>query len=146
MVRSYRQTLPISLLRHLLRAARELERIGAETAGEFDLSLSELNVIDSLGNTEGLRMGEVAQRMLVSAPNVTRLVKKLEAAGVVRRSASEHSDREVIVRLTSTGEALFERTYPTGVAAVRQHFEERLSRADQEALLALLHRLNRSED
>lgn len=146
MAKSHRDSVPISILRHLIRAARALERSGIETAAGFGLSGAEMNVIDSLGNTPGMRMGEVARRMLIAAPNVTRLVKRLEGRGLVRRERSSDSDREVIVRLTRRGEALFEKTYPTGVAAVVRWLDGALDARQQAALLALLRRLTPEAD
>jgi DNA-binding MarR family transcriptional regulator len=146
MAKSHRNTVPISILRHLIRAARALERTGIDTASSFGLSGGEMNVIDSLGNTAGLRMSDVARRMLISAPNVTRLVKRLEERGLVRRERSAESDREVIVRLTRRGESLFERTYPAGVSAVTELLDAALTGDEQRTLLGLLRKLGGEDD
>jgi len=146
MVKSFRKTVPISLLRAVMRAGRAFQEAGARVAESYGLHISEMNVIDTLGNTDGMRMGEVASRMLVSAPNLTRLVKGLEARGLAYRARAENSDREVIVRLTAAGERLFEQTYPAGFAAVRALVDERLNAKEQQTLLALLRKFNRNQD
>lgn len=110
----------------------------------FGLPAGEFDVVMTLGNTAGLRMCDLAARMLTSAPNVTRLVKSLEARGLVERRRNPDSEREVIATLTTKGEAVFREAYPQVYAAWTKIFDAIYSRAEQKQLAALLERLTQT--
>ena len=61
-------------------------------------------------------MSDLATKMVVSAANVTRVAQSLAAKGLVVRQRAEHSDREVLARLTPDGEALFQKHFPRAAA------------------------------
>lgn len=52
---------------------------------------------------DGLPVGGLAARAEVSVPTATRMLKQLEAAGVVTRQRSSHDERQVLIRLTEDG-------------------------------------------
>ena len=56
-----------------------------------------------------LRVGEVAARMEVVGPHVTRLVNDLEKRGLVNRVADEHDQRSRLIELTPEGAAATDR-------------------------------------
>lgn len=145
-MRSYRDTLTLRLLRSLVRGSQQLQTWMNENAAVYGLSSSEFDLVMTLGNTEGLRMCDAATRMLTSAPNLTRVAKRLEERGLVERQRSLDSDREVIVRLTAPGSDLFEEAYPRAYHQWRERFESRLTEAEQAQLTALLARLSAPGD
>lgn len=118
-----------------------LVRLGNEIAGDFDLHLSEMGVLDTLGLNGPLPMGELARKALTSPSNTTHVVKKLERMGLAVRERSAESDRVVTVSLTDEGEALHKRTKPRMVGAVKQYFAERLSASERLALNQLMVKL-----
>lgn len=50
-----------------------------------------------------LRVGEIAARMQVVGPHVTRLLHELERRGLVRRTTDPHDQRARLVELTPEG-------------------------------------------
>ena len=92
----------------LAASSRKAHRTHLEKHG---LALGEFDLIASLGNTDGKRMKELADGMITSPSNVTRLCVALEKRGLVERQRSERSDREVVARLTAEGQALFEAVF-----------------------------------
>lgn len=58
---------------------------------------------------EGILLGELSRRMMVSNGNVTGLVERLVQEGLIERQVSERDRRAVRVRLTQRGAALFAR-------------------------------------
>jgi DNA-binding MarR family transcriptional regulator len=77
-----------------------LERICAQ----HELSLGQYNVLRILaGHPEGYARGDIARRLIERAPDVTRLIDRLERAGLVERSGSERDRRLSITRLTRRG-------------------------------------------
>lgn len=71
------------------------------TLPRFDL-LAQLERVD-----DGLLLGELSRRMMVSNGNVTGLVERLVQAGLIERNASEADRRAVRVRLTDKGREVF---------------------------------------
>ncbi len=61
------------------------------------------------GRTNGLRMGEIGQRLLVQPPSVTTLVRRLVKCGLVSQTASPTHRRGFELRLTAKGEKLVTR-------------------------------------
>ncbi len=58
------------------------------------------------GHANGLRMGELGQRLLVQPPSVTTLVRRLVKAGLVTHTAAPNDRRGFELRLTPKGESL----------------------------------------
>jgi len=58
---------------------------------------------------EGLTMGELSQRMMVSGGNATGIVSQLVSEGLVDRTALPNNRRTFIVRLTPQGQSVFAR-------------------------------------
>lgn len=89
-------------------------------AGEFDalfkahgLSDSQYNVLRILRGAAQVqeRMGvyDIAQRMLTRQPDITRLIDRMEKAGLVERKRCEEDRRIVWVTLTRRGRSLVNR-------------------------------------
>lgn len=55
---------------------------------------------------------EIAVRMVERAPDITRLVDRLQAQGLVRRSRSNRDQRQAITRITPKGLKLLETIQP----------------------------------
>jgi len=74
----------------------------------FDMSLSRFDLMAQLdANDNGLRMGEISDRLMVTTGNITGLTDELEAEGLVERRADPRSRRALLVRLTPKGRKLF---------------------------------------
>ena len=131
----------IAAFRTLLRAHREVIEAHKRTVPELSgLSLVEFDILATLGNQEGMRMGEIARVALVSPANVTWVASALERRGLLRRRRSPESDRVVLASLTRKGQALFERTFEPVVAYTESLFEG-LSVNEQRELARLLSRV-----
>lgn len=61
---------------------------------------------------EGMPLGAVAEGLYTRASDVTRLVRRLEEAGLVERQPSAADRRVVLVRASDTGRDLVERLLP----------------------------------
>ncbi len=141
MAESFRDTPTLTLLRALHRSYRDVHCADSANLRQWGLQHSEFDVIATLGNTCGVRMGDIARRTLSSPANVTRIVKRLEQRGLVARARSATSDREVVARLTAEGESLFEETYAAQYHFMKGFFEERLTETERDNLTALLNKL-----
>jgi MarR family transcriptional regulator, organic hydroperoxide resistance regulator len=63
-------------------------------------------VLRCLWHEDGLTPGEVARRLGLATPTVTRATARMEAAGLLRRRAHERDGRLVRLVLTERGRAL----------------------------------------
>jgi DNA-binding MarR family transcriptional regulator len=78
------------------------------------LTRSQYNVLRILRGVypEGHPRCEIAQRMVERAPDVTRLVDRLQDRGLVRRSRGSNDQRQAITRVTPKGLKLLETIQP----------------------------------
>lgn len=138
---SYRNTPAITILRTVHRTSQFLLDNASEAFADSGLPTSELDAIFTLGNTDGMRMSDIAARMLTTAPNVTRVIKNLETRGLVRRCINPKSERETIASLTPEGEAIFAEYYPRAYRATRDLINGCLTDAQQLELIRLLEKI-----
>ncbi len=137
-----REKVLVQLVGQVCRVHKVVNEMGGEVAARHDLFVGELDVVNLLGRTPGLRMGDVAHRLSISPPNATRIVKPLEEKRLVWRSRAENSDREVIARLTDEGFSVHERCSPQIVGEAKALFDTALSPEEQSVLLSLLQKLD----
>jgi len=83
------------------RVRRLLQEKFATTLPRFDL-MAQLERAP-----QGLKMGELSRRLMVTGGNVTGVTDMLEREGLVARTADPHDRRAYRVRLTATGRKVF---------------------------------------
>jgi DNA-binding MarR family transcriptional regulator len=81
------------------------------------LTPSKLRALELLAQHDGLRVGELADRVGVDDTTATRLVDRLEELGLAGRHSEEGDRRAILVGLTADGRELV-----AGVSAQRQQF------------------------
>ena len=81
-----------------------------------------------------LRMVDIQRRMLVSKSNVTQLIDKLEAEGLVEREASPTDRRLVYVILTERGPEVVARGLELFNAVASETFAQSLSKGEIEKI------------
>jgi DNA-binding MarR family transcriptional regulator len=122
----------------LLTCTQLIEReVRARLRSRFGTTLPRFDLMSQLErHPEGLHMGELSRRMMVTGGNVTGIVDQLEKEGLVERAADE--DRRAFrVRLTRAGTRAF-----AGMARAHESWIVEilagLSRREHAELLALL--------
>ncbi|MFB7653244.1 MULTISPECIES: MarR family winged helix-turn-helix transcriptional regulator [unclassified Streptomyces] len=113
----------------------------ATEAAGLALDRPAMGVLLALRTADGpLRIGEIADRMQVVGPHVTRQVQALEKRGLVRRVADPHDRRASLIEPTEPGTDAANRY----VTSLLSWFAEALAdwpRQDREDLTRLLTRL-----
>jgi DNA-binding MarR family transcriptional regulator len=106
------------------------------------ITVPQYNVLRILrgAEPEGLQTYQVAERMVTRAPNITRLVDKLEAGALLTRTRSTEDRRVVRLRITATGLQLVERLDGPVDASAKDAMQG-LNAAELEELRRLLDRL-----
>src|SRR5712691_774587 len=87
---------------------------------------------------EGIPMNELAERILYSKSGFTRVVDRMEEAGLVRRLRPEHDRRTIPIVLTDTGSETLERARRHHRDGIQRHFSQHLTHADIKALTRAL--------
>jgi MarR family transcriptional regulator, organic hydroperoxide resistance regulator len=122
------------VLRHLLGVAEAMKHHAVGIAAEFDLSLSQLDALKSLGG-EPCSQRELARSLHFDASNVTDIVDRLEERGLVMRTVDPADRRVRRLVLTPEGEAVRRKVLER---AIDESPVTKLARPDQRALLELL--------
>lgn len=119
--------------RLLAAVERELKQAGLPPLGWYDVLL-EL----SRPGIEGLRPVELEKRLLLAQYNLSRLLDRLDKAGLVERRAVADDGRGQLVVITAAGRDLRERMWPPYRDAVRRHFAAELTDQEVETLSRIL--------
>ena len=119
---------------------RQLER---ELQAEQGMSLGEYEVLLFLAYTDERRrrMSELADLMVLSRSGATRLVDRLEAAGLVERVSCDTDRRGQWAQLTDGGYERLRRASPTHLRGIAEHFLDRIPADELEALHATMGRV-----
>jgi DNA-binding MarR family transcriptional regulator len=74
----------------------------------FDVTLPRFDLMAQLDKRpEGMTLGELSRRMMVSNGNITALVERLVEVGLIRRETPARDRRATVVRLTEDGRRSF---------------------------------------
>jgi DNA-binding MarR family transcriptional regulator len=104
----------------------------------FDVTLPRFDLLAQLDRTpNGMTLGELSQRMMVSNGNITGLVERLVEQGLVRRKPSPTDRRVQVVSLTAEGRRSFRIMARANGDWIGEIFAE-LSAADIDTLMKLL--------
>jgi DNA-binding MarR family transcriptional regulator len=111
-----------------------------ELAGALGLSLNQFEVLTwlRLAGERGLRMSDLASRVVLSPSGVTRAVDQLERKGLVERCVFEGDKRGYLATLTSEGRAVLRKATNVHLKGLREHFLNHLSRTELEHLATTL--------
>jgi MarR family transcriptional regulator, organic hydroperoxide resistance regulator len=123
------------VLRHLLGVAEAMKHRAVGIAAEFDLSLSQLDALKSLGG-EPCSQRELARSLHFDASNVTDIVDRLEERGLVVRTIDPNDRRIRRLVLTPEGEELRSKLFEQAMAGAPP--VTALSPAEQRSLCVLL--------
>ena len=95
----------------IARTAAVMEHSGAEALKPFDLTITQYNVLRILRGAagEGLCRNEVGERLVTKVPDVTRLLDRMEEAGLIVRQRGGEDRRFVSTRITDKGLKLLEK-------------------------------------
>ena len=130
----------------LLGAAGGLEYLlGRAIEREFGISHAMFEVLLLLARAGSpLPMREISQARVLTTGGVTRLVDRMEAAGLVHREVSSRDGRVHLVALTEAGEATAVRAARMHAFNVQRYMLDALPEEDRETVMAGLAVLSRS--
>ena len=123
--------------------ALTVETLSRELREAEDLPLTWYDVLVQLQEAPGgrLRMQELADAVLLSKSGVTRLVDRMEQAGLVVRARCTDDRRGTFAALTPAGRQRLRETAPTHLKGVAEHFAALFDDEEAELLERLLLRI-----
>ena len=75
---------------------------------EFDTTFPRFDILSQIERApDGLNLGELSQRLMVSPGNITAVIKRLVEDGLIRREQNPDDRRESFIHMTPLGRATF---------------------------------------
>jgi DNA-binding MarR family transcriptional regulator len=127
-----------------LRAHAALTReLSADLVAGHGLTINDYEVLLHLQRApeQRLRRVDLAERVLLTASGITRLLEGLEASGLVERAACDTDRRVVYAQLTEAGEQKLREASGTHLAGIYELFTSRFGEDELDTLSSLLGRL-----
>jgi MarR family 2-MHQ and catechol resistance regulon transcriptional repressor len=109
---------------------------------DYDLTVPQFGALEALYHLGPLSLGDLADKLLVTGGNVTFVMDRLEAQGLVTRYRSDSDRRVVRARLTDKGRDLVARVFPEHAEYIEQLCRH-LEPAEQDELRRLLKQLGK---
>lgn len=117
--------------------------LARELRDEEELPLTWYDVLVHLSEApeQRLRMQDLANAILLSKSGLTRLVDRMQKAGLVERETCSSDKRGTFANLTDQGMATLRAAAPTHVRGVDEHFASLLDDEEAVVLERILQRL-----
>ena len=120
-----------------------VEQLADEMLSEHQLPLEWFDVLVHLADLPGMRtrQKELRDRMLLSESGVSRLLVRMEKAGVITRSTAGDDRRGMEITVTEAGQAALLTAIDPHLQLVASLFTDRLTATDRAALGRVLPKL-----
>ena len=116
-----------------------IDILDSEMQEERGITLAWYDVLIHLEDApDGLGMTEIANRILFSKSGLTRVIDRMEAAGLVRRERPPEDRRVVKVLLTPAGLDALDAARAVHRRGIQEHFVSHLDPAQLQELAAML--------
>lgn len=87
-------------------AGMAIQRVYKPLLDELGLTYPQYLVLNVLWRDDELTVGAIAERLALESSTLTPLLKRLESAGLLRRTRNPENERQVVIALTDQGRAL----------------------------------------
>jgi DNA-binding MarR family transcriptional regulator len=83
-----------------------IQRVYKPLLDDLGLTYPQYLALNVLWREDNLTVGSIAERLALESSTLTPLLKRLEAAGLLRRTRNPANERQVVVALTDKGREL----------------------------------------
>ncbi len=90
----------------LYSASLQMTKLYKPLLAEIGLTYPQYLAMLALWEEDGVTVGALGERLFLDSGTLTPLLKRLEAAKLVKRTRNEADERQVLIRLTAEGRAL----------------------------------------
>ncbi len=97
-------------------AGMAIQRVYKPLLDELGLTYPQYLVLNVLWREDRQTVGGIAEKLALESSTLTPLLKRLEVAGLLRRTRNPDNERQVVVELTEQGQALRSRSGCLGEA------------------------------
>jgi len=112
-----------------------IDILDAELQAEGGMNLRSYDVLVNLEEAEHpVRMNELASRILASKSGLTRVIDRMEDAGLVERQPSREDRRAIEVVMTPEGATALQAARRVHRRGIQEHFAQHLSDRDFSAM------------
>ena len=126
---------------HIARVDYELRKLYETHVGaRLGLRTSEYSVLMIIAANSDITARKVGDMLAIAAPNLSTLVERLRARGLIKRTQSETDKRAVNLSLTVDGKRVVKEANALS-ANLKHHEVPRLSASERQTLLALLQKV-----
>lgn len=128
---------------NLIKTGSWIEERVKEALKPFNLTHAQLNILHILTDhdPDPVSASELKEKMIVSNPDITRLVDRLVKKGLVCRNTCPQNRRKIDIGLTDRGRALHSRLNQDGQHTMGDFFEDKITEAEAAELRRLLHKI-----
>ena len=134
----------LKILIGLHRTVNEIDRKTGRMLKEYQLTLGQFAVLESLYHKGDMTVGQVQEKILSSTGTIPLIVGNLEKRGLLRKISDEKDKRRCILQLTEEGTALIQRVYPKNEELILKEFEI-YSQEEKEIFASLLKKYGKQD-
>lgn len=96
----------VAQIRSSIVTARSIVRAISPVVAEFELTVDEWLILDSLSRQSGQTMAQLAGETMLPASSLTRIVDKLVSSAMMYRRPNPYDKRQIFVYISARGEDL----------------------------------------
>lgn len=128
---------------NVLKTGSWIEEQIKSTLRPWGLTHAQLNALYILfeKDPDPVSASDLKKKILVSSPDVTRLMDRLVIKGLVDRMICPDNRRKIDISLTDSGRKLFREAHQSVKQALGNFFEKELSEAEAKALIDLMQKM-----
>jgi len=134
------------LFLRLYQASNLMHKTGTRAVGAFGATTQQWAVLGALSRPaareQGMTVKQLMEFLMVSRQNLSAVLDRLEAAGLVQRTRTQGDGRLRHVRLTPDGD----RTWTRMLGSIRQYYQDALTGFTTEECVQLFRLLDRLKD
>jgi len=126
MIMDEREEMTLRLWIQIVRLANRLQKdVDTRLRKEFGQNLTRFDVLSQLERVPGneLPVGQLSASLLTSTTNITRLLDRMEADGLLDRRLSETDRRSFVVSATQEGLSVFREMADANAQWIKEAFE-----------------------
>ena len=97
----------VEAFKRVVKKWQKLEKKPRKFGTGIDLHSSEINLIEMIGENEGLSVTDMARLLDITKGAVSQTLKKLESKGLVRKDEDPTNTSRILVELTPRGREAF---------------------------------------
>ena len=133
MARKHATDLPLLLGNQICFAiystAHAFNRVYKPLLDRIGLTYPQYLVMLVLWERDGLAVKDIGEQLFLDSGTLTPLLKRLEAAELIKRTRSTRDERQVLIALTSRGQALREKARAEGIQLLHKPLKPAALRA-----------------